>query len=206
MKKIILLLPVLLMTAFPAFCRADITFTVEELSKPEKTLPVLSPKEIYEKLIHSDVGIDKGVGVKIGEDFPYNIVAQSKAPAQLANFGYHSFFQGMHQAYAEHRPFVLSPDMIWLLISQGFARHVNANAEKLRDKFVDYSGKLSLVVTSTDVSLDDQNAPWEKIFPKFTRQIAEHAGADLTKTLSADFTTTTPVEKIGSSRICVGTD
>lgn len=54
----------------------------------------------------------------------------------------------MYQAYADHRPFVLSPDMIWLLISQGFAQHVNANHESLRKYFVDFSGKQSLVVQS----------------------------------------------------------
>jgi len=194
----ILLLPAFFVLAFSAFCRADITFAVEELSKPEKALPVLSSREIYESLIRSDAGIAEGVEVEIGTDFPYNIVAQGKAPDKLVHLGYHSFFQGMYQAYAQHRPFVLSPDMIWLLISQGFARHVNANAEKLRGQFVDFDGKLSLVVASTDVRLDDPNAPWEKIFPQFTQQIARHAGADLAKTLSADFTTTTPVEKIAS--------
>lgn len=46
----------------------------------------------------------------------------------------------MYQAYADHRPFVLSPDMIWLLISQGFARHINANQESMRNELVDFSG------------------------------------------------------------------
>lgn len=52
----------------------------------------------------------------------------------------------MYQAYADHRPFVLSPDMIWLLISQGFARHINANQESMRNELVDFSGKLSLII------------------------------------------------------------
>ncbi|MCI5212341.1 MAG: DUF4419 domain-containing protein, partial [Candidatus Electrothrix sp. ATG2] len=30
----------------------------------------------------------------------------------------------------------MSPDMFWLLICQGFARHVNANSEELRHRFV----------------------------------------------------------------------
>ncbi len=60
----------------------------------------------------------------------------------------------MYQAYADHRPFVLSPDMIWLLISQGFARHINANQESMRNDLVDFSGKLSLIVRA-DKKLED---------------------------------------------------
>jgi len=204
MKKIILLLPVLLTLALPAFCRADITFKVEELSKPQKTLPEISQKEIFEKLIRSDAGINPWLPPLPSKtdadlaDFPYNIVVQSKSPSKLVDFGYYSFLQVIYMAYAEHRPFGLSPDMIWLLISQGFARHVNANSEKLRSRFADYSGKISLVVTSTEVRLDNPNAPWETIFPRFTQQIAKNAGGNLTETLSANFSTTTPVEKVAS--------
>jgi hypothetical protein len=39
-------------------------------------------------------------------------------------------------AYAGHRPVALSPDMIWLMICQGVAHHINANAEQLRPQFV----------------------------------------------------------------------
>ena len=51
------------------------------------------------------------------------------------------FFQTIVRAYAEHRPLVLSPDMIWVLISQGFARYVNAHSEQLRDQIVSHTGK-----------------------------------------------------------------
>ena len=35
-----------------------------------------------------------------------------------------------------------------------------------------------------------------KYFPEFTKQIAEHTGADLINVLTSDFTTTTPVRKL----------
>ena len=41
------------------------------------------------------------------------------------------FFQTIVRAYAEHRSLVLSPDMVWVLISQGFARYVNAHPEEM---------------------------------------------------------------------------
>lgn len=103
---------------------------------------------------------------------PFNIIAKSEAAHDsLVNYNYNSFFYGMYQAYANHRPFVLSPDMIWLLINQGFARHVNANQESMRDLFVDFSGKQSLIVKANK-KLEDPTLSWEEIFPQFTNQVS----------------------------------
>jgi hypothetical protein len=57
-----------------------------------------------------------------------------------------NFFEVVYAAYAGHRPLVLSPDMIWLQITQGFASHVDKNAEKLRYLFVNHSGKEKLKI------------------------------------------------------------
>jgi len=100
----------------------------------------------------------------------------------------------MYQAYADHRPFVLSPDMIWLLINQGFAQHVNANHESLRKYFVNFSGKESLIVQSHK-KLKDPSLLWEEIFPQFTEQIRKEVGGHLVETLTCNFSTTTSLEK-----------
>ena len=100
----------------------------------------------------------------------------------------------MYQAYADHRPFVLSPDMIWLLINQGFAQHVNANHESLRKYFVNFSGKESLIVQSNK-KLKDPSLLWEEIFPQFTEQIRKEVGGNLVETLTCNFSTTTSLEK-----------
>src|SRR4029078_12923454 len=39
---------------------------------------------------------------------------------------FHPVIAALDLAFSDHRPLVLSPDMIWLLIAQGFANHVNA--------------------------------------------------------------------------------
>ena len=92
------------------------------------------------------------------------------------------------------RPFVLSPDMIWLLINQGFAQHVNANHESLRKYFVNFSGKESLIVQSHK-KLKDPSLLWEEIFPQFTEQIRKEVGGHLVETLTCNFSTTTSLEK-----------
>ena len=173
------------------------TFEIEKLSKPERLLPLQSYDDIYKGMILADAHLLKWDIERKGIDFKYHLLAKSKTPDSLVNYGSHSFFYGMYEAYAEHRPFVLSPDMIWLLISQGFARHVQANPEKLRKYFVDFSGKLSLTVaTGSDLLKDSEQ--WEGLFPQFTAQIAGHTGEELINTLTADFSTTTTVEKVAS--------
>jgi len=179
------------------FAEDGITFKIEKLSKPKNLLQLKSYDEIYKRLILKAEKLSMFDVKKYGIKFKYNIIAKSKAPKNLVNFGFHSFFKGLYSAYAKHRPFVLSPDTIWLLISQGFARHVNANHEKLRKYFVNFSGKLTLLVKSKHNLLKD-SFYWEDIFPKFTSQIAEHTGKELINILTSNFSTTTAVEKIAS--------
>lgn len=189
---------ILLGITINVFGQHEVKFKVEELSKPDKLLINRDYNDLYKWLILSDVNMYPFQVEKDSIDFPFNIIAKSEAPDSLVIFGYNSFFNGMYRAYADHRPFVISPDMIWLLISQGFAKHVSANSEILRKNFVDFDGKLSLIVRNDSLELDSPASSWEKIFPEFTEQIAKHTGTDLIKVLTSDFSTTTPVEKIAS--------
>ncbi len=107
------------------------------------------------------------------------------------------FFKTIVRAYAEHRPLVLSPDMIWVLISQGFARYVNAHSEEMREQLVSHSGKTELVVLS-DKDLLSEDADWEKMMGDFTAQINENTKGDIAKTITADFSTTGITERITS--------
>ena len=167
MKKLLFYLFILCSTSIVA--QNGITFEVEQLSKPEKLYPVTSPDEIYRYLML----FDNESTIRITEK---------------------DIFCGMYQAYADHRPFVLSPDMIWLLINQGFAQHVNANHESLRKYFVNFSGKESLIVQSHK-KLKDPSLLWEEIFPQFTEQIRKEVGGHLVETLTCNFSTTTSLEK-----------
>jgi len=192
------LILLLLVMPLMIFSQKGITLKIEDLPKPERLLKLDAYDDIYKGLILTDVGLNKYQVANYKNDYPYNIVAKSKAPDSLLNFGYHSFFNGMYQAYADHRPFVLSPDMIWLLISQGFAQHVNANSKELRSQFVNFEGKLTLKVRNDEIQLDKPRSPWEKVFPEFTKQISEYTGNDLMNALTCDFSTTTPVSKVAS--------
>ncbi len=176
----------------------EIKFKVEELSKPDKLINKLEYNDIYKRLILSDLSMNTHCVERENIEIPYCIIAKSEAPDSLVYKGYHAFFNGMYNAYADHRPFVISPDMIWLLISQGFAIHLNENAELLRKDFVDFEDKVSLIVRNDTLKLDSPASAWESIFPDFTKQISEHTGDELISILTSDFSTTSPIEKIAS--------
>ncbi len=195
LKPVILLL---LFNVFVAKAQKSIIINIEDLKRPAEKLRVDSYQTILEDLIQSynDKNSYEDEYKHVKPQF--NIVAKSAIDDKLVNLGYHPFFEGMYHAYAEHRPFTLSPDMIWLLICQGFSQHVNNNSESLRHLFVDFNGKVSLIVRTNKISLDNPNSPWQDVFSQFSDQISNNTGKQLAETLTADFTTTTPITKIAS--------
>ncbi|OHT03380.1 hypothetical protein TRFO_29250 [Tritrichomonas foetus] len=122
---------------------------------------------------------------------------------KLAQFPYHSLLFGFCHAYKEHRPITISPDIIWILIVQGFSQHVNFNAEQLRNKFVNFSDKKELKVKREHLTLNTITpSDWENIFEEFPQQISEYTGKDLINNLTPNFTTTTKVSfTVGSISI-----
>ncbi len=177
MKKALFILLVLIVVPFLSFGQSD-TYKIETLSPPEKPIFAFPASNLFSR---------------IEKDFIKLSVAEP-----LADMGEHAVIGGFLRAYQDHRPITISPDIIWLLISQGFAQHVNNNAEALRSKFVNFQGQKELIVKKEVGEEGLSEFPWESIFPEFTTQIGTHVGAELISALSADFTTTTPTSRIAS--------
>ncbi len=106
------------------------------------------------------------------------------------------FFSTLVTAYANHMSVTLSPDMVWLLISQGFARYVDHHAEELRPLFVDHDDKIILTVTGTDILFEDTD--WPKLIGTFASLIEENTKGGIAQVITADFSTTGPVERVAS--------
>jgi hypothetical protein len=104
-----------------------------------------------------------------------------------------AFALAAHDAFYGHFPLVISPDMVWLCLAQGFAHHVAANAGQLRDRFVHHHGKEKLVVLREDFILGREN-PWPEAFAAFSDQVAVRVGK-LHEVITADFSTTGPAER-----------
>jgi hypothetical protein len=138
-----------------------------------------------------EVSYLEGLTKKCGQ----GVEAWSKQEYDLIEPSFHPFVQAVHNAYALHRPLSISPDMIWLLIAQGFSKHINRNPEKLRDYFIDFNGKKVLRVKRNGFIKGSSENDWQGVFPEFTKQIGSYTGQKLLNTTLLDFSTTGPVEK-----------
>lgn len=103
----------------------------------------------------------------------------------------------MLYAYNQHWEMVFSPDDIWLTIANGFAKHINLNAEELRSKFVDWDSKKNITVRRDTFVKGSPTNDWPGAFEEFSDQIAKFIGKKRDLIVS-DFSTTGPVEKAAS--------
>ena len=163
------------------FAQEKTVVQIEELTKPTALKGQIDSKNIYNQ-------------------FKLALESASAMPDSLVVFGEHPFLNGLVNAYQNHRPFTFSPDMFWILISQGFARNIANHTEELREKLVGFEGKKELTVNGDkyNITLGKNSAGWASVFPDFTQQIEQYSGKKLNDVLTADFTTTTPVSKIVS--------
>jgi hypothetical protein len=109
----------------------------------------------------------------------------------------HALLEAVHFSFSDHYPLALSPDHIWLTIAQGFAHHVNANAEQLRKLFVAHEGKKMIMIDRDDFVKGSATNDWQGCFSQFSDQIAEHIGKKRDLVVS-NFTTTDAVSKAAS--------
>jgi hypothetical protein len=133
----------------------------------------------------------------MNEDRPLEACSDPRQPV-VAGFHYHPLMAATHLAFSEHRPLILSPDIIWITIAQGFANHVLLHAEELRERFVSHKGKLTLTVRRDDFAKGSPENPWPEVFSALSAQISEHIGEGICRMMRADFSTTGPVERAAS--------
>lgn len=118
-------------------------------------------------------------------------------PARSLPVRQHGLVQTVRTAFDQHYPLVLTPDAVWLCIAQGFAAHVNANAERLRGKFVRHQGQAEIRIRRDDFVEGSPENPWPEVFQSFSDQIAAHIGRQRDLVV-CDFSTTGPCERAAS--------
>jgi hypothetical protein len=96
----------------------------------------------------------------------------------IADREIHPLALAVHAAFSEHRSLQITPDIIWLTIAQGFAQHINNNAEELRSSFVSHQGKEKLVA-ETEPPLDRSSRLPESILRELVQMLKQFNGATL---------------------------
>jgi hypothetical protein len=109
----------------------------------------------------------------------------------------HNLLAAVNVAYDRHLPLMLSPDMLWLMISQGLSTHITNNAEQLRHQFVNFEGKKELIVYEDNFVKGSPDNDWSHMFGQFSNQLSEYIGKKRDLIVNR-FSTTGPIELAAS--------
>ena len=113
---------------------------------------------------------------------------------EFYNYGKISLIRGLMEAYGNHCPITVSPDMILLLFLQGYSRFMEKNTEKLRNIYVNFEGKKTLIVKRQGITPETAKPEeWQGIIDEFTQKIKGEAGENIISNLESNFTTTNPI-------------
>ena len=169
------------------------TFQVSEVAPSTRTLAALAAdRALARRLLEPDG--DQPYSPKL-EAGAANL-ALVAAP-DFADESANPLLEAVHTAFSDHHRLTLSPDDIWLCLAQGFARHVEANAEALRGRFVRHAGKVKITVIRDEFMLGSPDNDWPGCFAQWSDELATHIGKQRDLVV-ADFSTTGPIERAAS--------
>ena len=187
----------------------SITFKVEKgLKKPSEYLQTTGMKTILANLFkRRKKMIDNKTGGEIQlnaneplEIFHYNLDTNEQ---EIFNEGKTSLIQGLIAAYKNHYPITISPDMIWILIMQGFSRFMEKYENLVRERFVNFTGKKDLKLERLQYSpYNASKEVWDGIIKEFVQKIGNNVGKEVVDNLECDFSTTSAVAKV-TSQVCI---
>ena len=180
----------------------SITFEVEKnLSKPEKHLYKTNIDNIFNNLFKRAKFTKEGVfshcdGNEILQVLNYDFNTNEKT---FYNNGKNSLIQGLIRAYKNHYPITISPDMIWILILQGYSRFMDKYSEKVRNEYVNFEGKKNISIKREELVFEKATREdWKNIIGEFIEKIKENIGENIVKNLESNFSTTSDVTLVTS--------
>ena len=109
---------------------------------------------------------------------------------KIWSFGYHKVLLGYLNAYFDHCPIKVNPNVIWQLILNQFSKYVNDYSERLRNIFVNFEGRKDLKCIRVGTFKDVYKYK-DDLIEEFCNKISENIGKQLTDILTPNFTTST---------------
>jgi hypothetical protein len=173
----------------------SVTFAVDDVAPASSPLKTCKPPEAVRALLDAPPGRFAADESAQGNPTHGRVEAcWSYALDCVAAIGHHPLIAAAHLAFSGHRPLVLSPDAIWVTITQGLAQHVRLSPEDYRALLVRHEGKRQLTVERDDLHRGSPENPWAEVVADFVAQLRREIG-ELAERLVCDFTTTGPVER-----------
>ncbi|TAG13241.1 MAG: DUF4419 domain-containing protein [Sphingobacteriia bacterium] len=199
MLKLILTIPVFFRLAF-----SDTVNQVKETPKKNIKLGEIfsefeKPKGVLFKLDEVEIadsflGVDSARKIfesKLGKQILF-------FPKEQENFGLlhcpnNGIIQTVQECYDNHRPLILSPDVVWLAICQGVSIHINENFDSLK-KSIFLKNKPDAIVIRND-SLEFSEKHWKKLIESFSTETKKYTKGDFYSFFVPEFSTTTQINK-----------
>ncbi|KAF8063399.1 hypothetical protein FPV67DRAFT_1506400 [Lyophyllum atratum] len=114
------------------------------------------------------------------------------------------FVLGVVLAYNGHHNLVIRPDDVWMAILSQLNFYINAHAEELRGKFVDHTGRKTLVVLSSALTIEEVD--FGELAVQMSGQIDENVkDKSLVSWVLPNFSTTTPNDTVICSALVMST-
>ncbi|RDA84633.1 hypothetical protein CP532_5719 [Ophiocordyceps camponoti-leonardi (nom. inval.)] len=111
-----------------------------------------------------------------------------------------SFLRGTIDAWSQHQHLVLRPDEVWFEVLAQLNFYMSANAEKVRDIFVNHAGKKNIVVDSAE---DGEGV--EHILKQFVQKMQAFIKTDwLADWVMPGFSTSTATDNLTASALMMG--
>ena len=183
----------------------SITFQVEKnLEKPKHFLNTTGIKSILNGLFKkrkTSTNPKTGGKIFLNENEPLEIFHSTfdTKEEKIYNCEKRSLIKGLIEAYKNHYPITITPDMIWLLIAQGFSRFMEKYENLVRERFVNFTGKKDLKVKKLSHSpYNASKKVWDGIIQEFVQKIEKNVGKEVIEALECNFSTTSQVAKVTS--------
>ena len=174
------------------------------LKKPEDYLKTKGIKSIFDNLFKKRKSfIDNKTGRErfLDQNEPLEIFHYTLDTNEEEIFSHEksSLIQGLIYAYKNHYPITVTPDMIWILILQGFSRFMEKYENLVRERFVNFTGKKDLKVERLDYSPQSATKEvWDGIMKEFVEKIGKNVGQETIDNLECNFSTTSPAALVTS--------
>ena len=127
-----------------------------------------------------------------------DIICYSELPPKFRSHIQSSFIYCVTDAYNNHLPLVLTPDMIWLLIQQGFGQHIFYNSYKLKDSLI-LNTAPTILSTKIQTNSVYSATTWENVISSLSDTLQKYTQNNITNILQANYSTTSTLEKTVST-------
>lgn len=153
------------------------TFAVSDVDIANSYLKVDSAKDVFEN--------------KIGKNIVF--LPKEHEALEIVSCPNNGLIQTIQECYDNHRPLILTPDIIWLAICQGVSIHINEHYDSLKN-VIFVKNKPDKLVVRND-SLEYSGSSWIELINSFSVETKKYTKGDFYSFFVSDFSTSTPIEK-----------